>query len=409
MNKKAIAIITTIIILLLSMSGCWDRTEPKDLAIVVSIIYDIDENNMYQVVYEILKPTSQGSGGGMDTSGKAYMLLAEEGDTLPIALMNANRTLENKIYGGNNKIRFVTEKFAESKMDSLMDFILRDNLTDERPLIIVIKNEDKLSIFDAEIGLSQKIGSYSELITKTGLESGGFTVEVNTLDFIKAVLSEGKQPVAGVIEAIPKEAVLPSEEEGGGGEGSSETPKKMKLVFEGLAVFKDTTFLGYINDKDTRAYNILVNDAKNLFFSALIGEDKISATVINPRTDIKTFYDIDGNITVDITVKTTVMLTQNDTQIDLSRIENVKLADDALSKSMEEEIRQAISNVQTEYQSDIFGFGSYFHQQHPKKWKEIKKNWDDEYFANAIINVKVEQQVTLDGETREPFGKEAQQ
>jgi len=66
------------------------------------------------------------------------------------------------------------------------------------------------------------------------------------------------------------------------------------------------------------------------------------------------------------------------------------------------EIAAAVQKAQQEFQSDIFGFGSSMHIQHPEIWKEIKGNWDD-YFSNAIITITVESTVDRSGEIKEPF------
>ena len=68
------------------------------------------------------------------------------------------------------------------------------------------------------------------------------------------------------------------------------------------------------------------------------------------------------------------------------------------------EIMEAIEKVQNDFGSDIFGFGHNFHIQNPKQWERIKTHWDDRYFSNAEINIKVETSILLEGESRERFG-----
>ena len=65
MTKKLFGLSICILILLMS-AGCWSKKEPKDLAIVNSIIYDINDAGAYQVTVELMDLTGSGNdkGGG---------------------------------------------------------------------------------------------------------------------------------------------------------------------------------------------------------------------------------------------------------------------------------------------------------------------------------------------------------
>lgn len=69
-----------------------------------------------------------------------------------------------------------------------------------------------------------------------------------------------------------------------------------------------------------------------------------------------------------------------------------KLAKDT-EKKIEENIKKLIKKVQTNYNSDIFGFGNSIKKNMPNEWKKICKEWD-EYFPKLDVEVSSEVNIT---------------
>jgi spore germination protein KC len=86
-------------------------------------------------------------------------------------------------------------------------------------------------------------------------------------------------------------------------------------------------------------------------------------------------------------------LTDMHVLIDIER----KLAED-LKKEMEDAIVRAQKN-----KSDIFGFGELMHESHPKEWKKLEKNWDDDTFPKLEVDVQVETFIRRTGLRNKPF------
>ena len=98
-------------------------------------------------------------------------------------------------------------------------------------------------------------------------------------------------------------------------------------------------------------------------------------------------------------------MVQQNGAFDINKSEELKKIEDAVNKQISEEIAGAIKKAQTDFRSDIFGFGVSMHKQHPEKWEEIKENWDD-FFSGAEINVSVESTIDRMGELKHPFRRE---
>jgi spore germination protein KC len=409
--KRGLCIILSMI-LSVSVSGCWSRKEPKTLALVNSAIYDLSGADGYQVTIEVINPSAEGDtkDGG---SGKSPNITAiSEGSSLPEAIRNISESLDRTIFGGHNKVRFFSERFAQKDITAIMDYLLRDHLTDENPLMVVIRGNDPQQVYSCMIGLSETVGDYLDSMSETQPNTTSKSVFVKTLDFIKDYYDEGKQPVAGVVELVeceskPSNNTFTDTYNARGlqnPQGSSD--KKYRMVYKGLAAFKGNKLAGYMDELEARAYNFITNNIERAVISIVSENSKTVVIVHNPKTEIKTGIK-NGQITVNVKIKTPMSIIQESGTMDISKMEPLKAVEAAFNKQMAGEITVAIQKAQTDFQSDIFGFGVSVHKQHPEKWKEIKGNWDD-YFSKAMINVSVESTVDRSGEIKRPFGLEAE-
>ncbi len=67
------------IVSLLLCTGCWSQEEPKTLAIISSVLYDIKEDGQYKVVAEIMRSSSAGSSESSMAAGKQIYTSVGEG------------------------------------------------------------------------------------------------------------------------------------------------------------------------------------------------------------------------------------------------------------------------------------------------------------------------------------------
>lgn len=395
---KKVCCIVMIIIFCFTLTACWSKEEPRDLAVILSVVYDMDEEENYPLLVEILDTQTSDSEG--TTQPPATKLIQLKSVTVPEAIRDTRITVDKRMYGAHNKVRFFTERFAKKGLKDITDFFLRDHLTDERPYMIIVKTENPLELYKADMGLADSLGGYVDDIAKARDATTEYSIFVDTLEFIKAYYSEGKQPVMGVVEVVPNETFL--DEEGG-----EQQNGKNILTFDGLAVFKEDKLVGYLNKIDTRAFYIVTGKIGVAYISVPVEGEYIAGNCLKTNTDIQTSFS-KGIVNIDIEIDKEIMLSQNDSRYDVTDKDEVKVIEKAISDYFEDEIKASIEMVQKEFKSDIYGFGEQFHIQNPQIWKAIKANWDDDYFATAEISVKINTRVHFDGETREKFGEEVE-
>jgi spore germination protein KC len=218
------------------------------------------------------------------------------------------------------------------------------------------------------------------------------------LDFIKDYYAEGKQPVMGLAEIVesdtkPSGNTITSPEESNN--------KNYKLNYEGLAAFKDDKLVGYLNGDEARAYSMIVNDLKIAHYSINHNDYSTVIKIDHSSSNIKTKIDND-KIMIDVIVSNKVEISQEGDTTNVTKLEDLKKIEKVIDEQIKNDLLSTIKKVQTEFASDIFGFGMRVHNQHPKEWKNMKNNWD-ELFSKATINVEVNTCINRTGEIREPF------
>ncbi len=393
-KKRVIVYIIIIAIMFFTLSGSWSRKEPKHLAVGISYLYDIDDEGNIETTVEYLDVPS---GGATANSNNKFVVMKHKGKTPPISIRDPELTIEKDFFGSHNKVRFFSEKFAKQGVLDIFDFFTRGYITDERPYLVVVKNEDPSLIFKADKVFSDRVGDYINEMAETRKERTLNGLYIRTTDFMTDYYIEGKQCVMGVVEAKPN----PVKQD----EATEENkPLKYYMSFEGMAVFKEDKFLGYAGKEETMSYRIVCERVEDATVAFSVEGKDVTAVLRKSDTKIKTEVK-DGKPVINITVKNRMMISQNNSEYCICDKDDVKIVEKLMDEEFSKRLKDSIAILQTEFKSDIYGFGAYLHMQHPKEWKAMKSTWDEEYFPNAEIIVTVKTCIDYDGQSLEKFGE----
>ncbi len=397
---KRISLIILCIFVIFIFSGCWSRREAKTFAILSSIIYDINEENNYEITTEIINPSAIGKSKESSNGKNSFFIVIGEGASLPDAVKNLSLSASN--FGAHNKARFFSEKIVQQDITQLLDYLLREKLSDEKPLMFVIKDDDPKKIYSCEIGLSDTIGAFIQSISKSQTKVLSESVFIDTMQFIKDYYNDGKEPVLGLIQLNEYSSPEKSSQDSSNDDKNSEI--KYEIAYEGLAAFKDNKLIGYFNGAEARSYNFIINNIKSSIISSKIGEDYTTFRINKSKTNIKTKIEND-QIMINVKISIDAMIVQETEEIDITKMKTLEMLEEVLNRQIEQEISSAVIKAQNDFQSDIFGFGSQFHIDHPKEWKEIKENWNEK-FSKATIIVTVDSKVSRTGQLKKSLTME---
>ena len=396
-QSRTVSIIMLCFMLTVLLSGCWDRTEPKTMALVSSAIYDLKDDGNYQITVEITNPTTK-EATNESTSGKSTSITyMGENLSIPESGRSITRSIDKSIFSSHTKVRFLSEKFAKKDVAPVFDYLLRSYHLDENPLLMVIKDEDPSKIYTCEIGLSETVGGYMESISKSLPSVSSKCIFVDAREFIKDYYRDGKQPVAGTVKIVKNKAPSSNTQE-------ESKKEELNIECEGLAAFKDTTLVGFLDGVEVRAYNFIVNDIKTALISIPNEIDYTVFMVDRSKSKIETFYK-DGEISAKVSPNVYLSAIQQGGTINVTQMDSIKLLQQQLNELLEKELSDTIKKAQTELKSDIFGFGDSMHIQHPEQWKQLRFNWDEE-FSKAKIDVKMDSSIRRTGQIKKAFREE---
>lgn len=390
------------------LSGCWDRVEPKNIALVSSSLLDIRDNGNYHITVEIVKPTAQGSakdGPGEKKSNIIYSSVSEL-QSITESAQSITQSVDKSLFSNHAQVRFLSDKVARTDIAPVFDYLLRSFHLDEKPLIVVVRDKKPQTIYACEIGLSSTVGDYIESMSRSQPAVTSKSVFVNARQFVKDYYREGRQPVAGVVEFIPNdplEAISSGgSDSGGGGSGGGDQAsqsEKYKIRYEGLAAFKGDQLVGYLNGVETRAYNYVKNNIRTSLLTLPLEKGYTAFMVDHSKSKTQVAIE-NGQIKITTTIKVALAALENGGELDITQPDSIKMLEKRINKQLEDEIVAAIRKTQTEFRSDIFGFGIYVHSRYPKEWQELRKDWD-EHYAGANVRVIVDSSIERTGQIKQ--------
>lgn len=221
----------TVMMLLLCtifIAGCWDRKEINDVAFVIGIAVDKEQDN-YRSSLQIALPGQSGStgssGGGGGTSGdKSWFMLSNTAKTLRGTTLEGQKSLSRKIYYAHRRTMLIGEDLARDGVAPMLDLFTRYPLNRFSALPVVTKGA-AYEVMDTDAPIEK---FPSEMVRELCFLNMRNPRSLKT--FIDAILSDGVDPflpVASKVSNVP--------------EGWKDPKSNIKL--DGLAIFKKTSWL----------------------------------------------------------------------------------------------------------------------------------------------------------------------
>lgn len=376
------------ILLLVSslLSGCWNRIEVNDIAIVTAIGLDLLEDEKVRLSLQVAIPSKLGptSGAGTSGSGSSTFTISESGVTLSEAYRHLQGKLSRRIFFSHSRVLLIGEGLAKKGVSHILDFYARFHQPRMNSYIMftkgdafdVIKNQPQLESVSAE-----------ETRELTKLTVG---LTVNIKEFLDMMLTEGIEPVAPEFASEPLEV-----------DTDEKTGNAQAIV--GAAVFKEDKLVGWMNDVETRGILWLRNEMDMGVITVSMPKDEgggnISSNIIRTETNLEPTLK-NGKIHMSVNTTTEMNVMENASELKLDKSKNIDKLEKEIEKEIKGRIQSVLDKAQKELKSDIFGFGEAVYKKYPKQWNETyKKEWSEE-FPEVEVSIKPEVYVRRIGLTK---------
>ncbi|MFD0695047.1 Ger(x)C family spore germination protein [Paenibacillus sp. GCM10027628] len=376
--------------LLLLLSGCWDRTELNDLAVVSVLALDKTENNLIQTTVQIVIPQNQTGGGGTGGGGsgggvaKKTTIRTEKGNDTAEALSKLQRLIPRKLFWGQCKIFIFGETLARSGIREQFDFLVRHPQPRERAFMFVSKGKaaDTLELFPPiERSTAEVLRKLSEL-----------QIGIQVTNEQLSIMLKGDSLAA----ALPMIHILP--------EAKSAVPFQTIPYIMGTSVFKKDKMIGEISEKVTRGVMWINNDIKEYTVTYKADEKNRVVSLKPVKANVRLIPKIEGDTwMMTVKVYTEGDIVQNGSLMNPMNPDLLNILDNAFQQDVKARIQSALNEVQHRLKADIFDFAKEFHRKYPKEWEKRKDDWE-ELFPKVIVSIQVDAHILRPGLVNSPGG-----
>lgn len=398
-------IISVVLVLVLSLSGCGSRTELNELGIIVATGVD-GHKGEWTVTYQVIIPSAMSSGLGGSVGGgssqAAVHTFSSQGKTIREAIDISNLENSRKLYFAHNNVVIIGKQAAEEGIEEVIDTYFRNS--DARETVKVLVADRKAREILRQLIPPEKLpGQALSKILQKDDQTGSFFPSISIYELALKISSDSG--AAGV----PEVSMIGSE--GNSLESANifkQTSSKVNLRLSGLSIFKGAKKVGTFNQKESLGLSWLTNQVKR---NTLTFEDENSESagkalsafqIITAKVKVT---PVKGalHLSLNVKAKVTGELVVSNSEEDTTKTKDINKMQQQVEKIIEMQIMEGWKSVQ-KLQIDLIGIANKVHRKYPGYWKEIKGSWPEE-MARMDINIDVQASIKRPGLFQKSFSK----
>ncbi|MED4226951.1 Ger(x)C family spore germination protein [Neobacillus cucumis] len=391
--KNSRIVLFLLLIVALITTGCWDRRELNDLAIVLGWGMDLNKDGTFTGSAQIVVPAklgaSGGGGKGSTSAGQGYFLESATGKTATETSQNMQNKLSRMIFASHRRVIAFGEDLARDGIAKIADEFSRNPEVRIRTDLFVVRE----STAQEFLSIPYPLENIPALAPLKILERISGRASSSYKQFLIDANAEGSNATLPMLE------IIHSSTKGDSGQVPSKT-----IRIRGRAIFNNKLqMIGSITPSEVRNYYWVRGELKRNTLTVYVPEGKGFISFVGRKYKSKIKPSLKGDkIKFNIFLSGKGVIRENNTNLDLKNPSHLKAVERALNRVAQKKVTQTISRIQKDYRADIFGLGNAFHRKYPVKWKTIKANWEKE-FAAADVKVTADLNVDQVGSTGPPL------
>ncbi|GJM73841.1 spore germination protein KC [Paenibacillus macerans] len=377
---------TAFLACVLLTTGCWDRQEMNDRAIILGWGMDLNGDGRYVATANIVVP-------GGTKSGR------DRGREKPIShrdrLWHERRRCRSKYakkaaprhFASHRRNVFIGEALARNGIADVLDEYARNPLVRLRTNIFVVKG----GTAQEAMSLGSRLEKNPTISVQKIQEVMGAPVSRSLLDFFIMANGASGGSVIPIVEIVSPAQTAKKGEDTDNAAGS-------ELALTGSAVFdRNLKLKGYLGYDNFWVRLWITQKLDHRVFTIRMGKERETVTIPAMRFKSRIVPKINGEeVSFTVWLSGEGEINENNANLDLSKPDNVKKVEDELNRRLTEKVEQTVALVQKQYRADIFELGETLHRKHPYVWKRMKKDWDRR-FVNADIEFRVHMKISGHG------------
>lgn len=363
-------------VMLLFLTGCWDRVEIEERGFILAIAIDtIEEGKKLSIVQQLALPSGlQGSasGGGGGGGQKPYLNITQEGSSVVEILSDTVNKLSRVPYYQHNRVIIISQELAQTPalLRDILDPFLRDEEM-RRGVRVLISEGPAKAILEIATPVEALPAKFIDLQSDNVTNSLKMAKPVhigNIQQFMMRRQSFGLQKIVG---------------------------KGEEILINGMAIFHgdDATLVGFLSPDETVGVNFITGKVEGGIMRINQNDEKFVAIEI---LDFKHQIEVDTSdkerITFNIHIEAETQGAQLTEDIDTQNAKEITKLEEQFGKEIERIVMEVAEKLQQEYKADVLGLGERVRISNYQLWQQIKDDWDRgrNFFSKSEIQVKAE-------------------
>ena len=373
---KKIFKITIFIIILFTLSGCFNYKEINDYAIVSGISIDKNKEksvNKYKVGIQIMNAKKD-----EESDSSLITFYEASGKTIYDALEKIMLDSPKELYLGHNEVVVISEELLKKENPlNYLDYFMREPGSEKDSAVMVSKEKDASSILKVITPL-ETLPSKNLRSTLSVADNFSGILTVVTIDEFISDLSNSKTEAI-----IPSVKIKGKINKGEKMDNIKESNPNTKLTFDTLAYFKNNKLKGYLSANESVGYNFLANVAKETYVNIKC-DSKNYATLrlVNSNFKENLYYE-NNNPIVNIKTKIDADLLEYNCKSDfLNNDKVIKKLEIKAKNRVNTLMNKTIDKLYVKEKADVLKYAEKFYS---KKYKETKKlGYENKDILNKI-------------------------
>lgn len=352
--KKIISFICLILIfkILLLSTGCWSRRELEDLAFVLAMGVDIEDDGSFKIIAQIGEDSEQQEGGG---GGE------EDGPTLMEGRGKTMSAAYDQLFSGAGKRPFlshiraiiISENLGENGINRIVDFLQRD-IRIRSTTVIFIGRGDLQELMNIQPRLGEIPGLNLD-------EKIRFNWERSKI-FRKELYEMVRDLKEGDIELV-----LPVL-----------TPMEEKIFLGNAGYFQNTTLKGNLDNLQVLGLMFLMNDVRHGVITLKPKKEEaryLTLKLYGTHVSINP-VDEDNRLVFYIDIEQELRVLDDETNLTTAQMEEE--ANNYIKFAVLDTV-----NIAKEKGIDFLGFGRRYRRKYPQRWDEDR--WQRKFKDSEVI------------------------
>ncbi len=378
MKMKKIFIFILSLVICLILTGCWDRTEVDQLAIVVALGIDkIPGPEPFQLTAQIVNPSILKQKGS-SVKGKPFLLTTSRGKTIGDAVERFKQYSPRRLFFSHIAIVVFGGELARSGIQPTLDYMARERQI-RRSIWMLVTPKTAQEILHAKFEV--------ENIPAVGIEQmilqskrSSLVSLVQRKDFIRDITSKSHSTVIPRIDLI-------GQREDEGQQEKTEAGRNPQLKGQGIFVKKK--LVGYLTDDETSGRLWILGEMNQgtVVFPCKRDNGKVVVKMNSMKSKFTPLFT-DGKVKMSINVEVEGAIKEvTCPEMQVTKKRNIKELERKTNMQIEQEMRKSIQKAQ-HLKADIFGFGNQIYRDHPGQWRYMENNWD-RTFSRMEVDIHV--------------------